>query len=176
MSKDRILKDPYANTQNPFHIIARIPKIDNNDPDNGYVLGWKSERFRNGSGHGWMGWEALEYGDKFTGENGEKLRPYVPDPPRRMVGPDKVDNLVRRADTILCRLPADWFDQRQEASARRSREMVENLTAPEGTELIQGNSGVTSIGGGRQSDKKASFDTKLTKAQQAELDEKLRDA
>lgn len=153
MSKDRILRDPFDQNSNPFHIIKRVPPLDNNDPKCGYVLGWISERYRNGSGQGWKGWVPLEYGDKFTGENGEKLKEYISDPPMRMIGPDKVDNLVRRADLVLCRIVADWFDARQENSARESRERVAALAVPEGEEVLPGVEGVTSIGGGRRPDK-----------------------
>jgi len=147
----RVIRDPYSVVK-PFRIAGRLPADD--ESKSGWVLGWKSERLRNNSGIGWRGWIPLEYGDRFTGENGEKLKDCIPDPPRRMQGPDHIDNLVRRADTILCRIQADYFDDRQAKSAEESRSMVAELTTPENQEILPG---VTTIGGGRKADKNPTF-------------------
>jgi len=147
----KVTYDPFTVSE-PFKIEKRLPPDD--EAPEGWQLGWKNEHLRNGSGIGWRGWIPMEYGDKWTGESGELLQPYIPDAPRRMVGPDRIDNLVRRADTILCRIRADWFDQRQMASAAESQARVENLRVPEGDVILPG---VKTIGGGRQVDNNPTF-------------------
>ncbi len=153
MKGDRVVSERFED-QDPFTVIGRIPPSEPGDPECGWVLGWKSERLRNGSGLGWGEWEPLEFGDRFTGENGEKLKPYITAPPRRMKGPDRIDNWVRRADTVLCRIEADIFDAKQAASAAKSRARVEGLQVPDGTEVLPG---VVTIGGGRKADPRPNF-------------------
>jgi hypothetical protein len=153
---DRVVSENFSQ-QDPFNIVGRIPPSEPGDPECGWVLGWKSERLRNGSGMGWGEWEPLEFGDRFTGDNGEKLKPYIPDAPRRMRGPDRLDNLVRRADVILCRIVADIFDAKQNAGAAKSQARVAGLTIPDGTEVLPG---VTTIGSGRKTDTSPTFGDK----------------
>lgn len=152
---DRVVSENFSQ-QDPFDIVGRIPPSEPGDPESGWVLGWKSERLRNGSGMGWGEWQPLEFGDRFTGENGEKLKPYVPEAPRRMRGPDRLDNMVRRADVILCVIPADVFDKKQAAGAQKSRARVEGLAIPDGTEVLPG---VHAFGGGRKVDTRPNFGT-----------------
>jgi len=113
-----LLYDPY-DSQRPYKIIGEIAP-DNEYPE-GQVLRWLSPRFR--EVRGMRGWVALQYGDTYTGKNGELLKKYIPDPPARMVGSDKLDSYVRRADLILGRLDKRiWQSRRLKAileSARR---------------------------------------------------------
>jgi hypothetical protein len=104
-----VLYDPYY-SRNPYQIIGEIPP-DATFPD-GQVLGWKNEKHRE-ERRGWRGWIPLEYGDKYTGKTGELLQKYIIDPPPRLEGSSKMDNNVRRADSILCRLDKKIFDTRQ---------------------------------------------------------------
>ena len=140
----RVTRDRFAR-KNPFHIAKRMP-ADDQSPS-GWQLGWKSPRQRNGSGTGWGQWERLEYGMACVGKNGEKLKDFIPDPP--MMEPGAVDNFVRRADTILCRIPADVFDENQNAAAEESQMRVEELTVDEGVPLARH---VTTLGQGRKRD------------------------
>jgi hypothetical protein len=144
----KVVHDPY-DTQNPFAIIGRLPPDD--ESESGWVLGWKSPRLRQGSAMGWKGWIPVEYGDRFAGPNGELLKPYLPDAPMRMQGPDHVDNYVRRADLILARIQADLFDTRQMKSAMESQQMVADLKQDEGRQ-VDTVEGVTSLGSGRKKD------------------------
>lgn len=152
---DRVISERFSEND-PFAITGRIPATEPSDPEGGWVLGWKSERLRNGSALGWRQWEPLEFGDRFTGENGEKLRPYVPDAPRRMRGPDRIDNLVRRADTVLCRKEAKLWEAEQAAAVKKSQDRVAGLAVPEGMEILPG---VQTIGSGRRVDPRPNFGT-----------------
>jgi len=107
-----VISDPYT-SQSPFRITGEIPPDD--EYSHGQVLRWCNETVRNRA-RGWRGWIPLEWGDKYTGQHGEKLKEYgIADTPVRMQGPDHTDNLVRRGDVILCRLRKEWFEQRREA-------------------------------------------------------------
>ena len=107
--KAEIERDPYY-SKNPYMLIGEIP------PDQAYpegqVLGWKNEKHRE-QRRGWRGWNPMSYGDKYTGKDGSLLSTYVVDPPPRLEGSTKMDNWVRRADTVLCRLDKRIFEARQ---------------------------------------------------------------
>lgn len=115
--EDGFTEDPEAETlydpfysKRPYQIVGEIP------PDAAYpegqVLGWKNEDHRE-KRRGWRGWSYLSYGDKYTGKNGELLRNYITDTPPRLEGSSKMDNHVRRADSVLCRLDKRIFETRQ---------------------------------------------------------------
>ncbi len=149
----RVKSDPYTLSA-PFHIIGRMPGDD--ESPNGYVLGWKSETLRNsGVTGGWKGWEIMTWEHPAMAE----IHKYVPSAPMRLRGSEATDNAVRRADLILCRINADWFDDRQESSAEESRRRVQDLAIEEGAEILPG---VKTLGGGRKADKNPTFgDAKL---------------
>lgn len=104
-----VLYDPYY-SKRPYQIIGEIPP-DANYPE-GQVLGWKNESHRE-QRRGWRGWIPMEYGDQYTGEDGVHLSKYIVDVPPRLEGSAKIDNNVRRADSLLCRLDKRIFVSRQ---------------------------------------------------------------
>lgn len=101
-----VLYDPY-DVQDPFAILREIPP-DETDPD-GQVLQWKSPRYR--VRRGWRGWIPIQWDDQYGTD--EILSKYLNEPPARMVGPDKVDSLVRRGDLVLSRLNKRIWQSRQ---------------------------------------------------------------
>jgi hypothetical protein len=114
-----IVYDPYS-VQNPFTIKTEIPP--NQDFPDGQILGWKSPSYR--KKRGWRGWIPIEHGDHYAGDNDEFLSTYIPDPPERMIGPDAIDNYVRRADMVLARLSkpiAEARARKRELLAKRKR-------------------------------------------------------
>lgn len=146
-----VKKDPFAPTA-PFQVLGRMPG-DEQSPE-GYVLTWCSEKLRNsGVTGGWKGYEILTWEHPAMAT----IDKYIPSAPKRMEGMEKLDSAVRRADSVLCRIPAAWFDARQEASAALSRARVADLAVEEGQEVMPG---VTTIGGGRQPDKNPTFGNK----------------
>lgn len=96
--------------QNPHKIIANPP---------GYMLGWKNPKYREEK-RGWRGWVVVQF-DDFIGRN---LSKYLLDPPRRME--HATDNSVRRGDALLCYLPKNLWDARQQQRERKAH----RLTAP----------------------------------------------
>jgi len=149
----RVTSDPYRHNA-PFHVLGRMPG-DEASP-NGYVIGWKSESLRNsGVTGGWKGWEIMTWDHPAMAE----MHKYIPSAPMRMKGSEQTDSAVRRTDLILCRINADWFDDRQAASAEESRRRVADLSIEEGVEILPG---VKTFGGGRKVDKSPNFgDAKL---------------
>ena len=115
-----ILYDPYY-SKRPYMIIGEIPP-DQTFPE-GQVLGWKNEKHRE-QRRGWRGWRPMGYGDQYTGKDGELLKNYIVDPPPRMEGSTKMDNWVRRTDSVLCRLDKRIFDARQTRRETLSRRNV----------------------------------------------------
>jgi hypothetical protein len=103
-----VLYDPYE-VQSPFRIIGDIPP-DNEFPE-GQALRWLNPRLRDGGK--WMGWELLQWGDKYTGEQGEKLHGLISDRPARMKGPDRMDSYITRGDSVLGRLDKRIWHSRQ---------------------------------------------------------------
>jgi len=106
-----VLVDPWT-SQDPLAITGYI------EPDAkckyGQMLAWRNPRLRNKSANiGWMGWIPLEYGDPYTGENGEFLSKYLKEIPARLEGTAQLDNYVRRGDAVLCRLPVEVWQKRQ---------------------------------------------------------------
>jgi hypothetical protein len=116
-----VLDDPY-DVQNPHKILGPIPP-DDEFPE-GQMLRWLNPRYRDN--RMMRGWVYMQGGDKYTGENGEKLKGLLSEVPQRMQGPDKIDSYVRRGDTILGRLDKRTWDARQtkrvlEDARRRGR-------------------------------------------------------
>lgn len=146
----RVSKDSFAR-QNPYRILKRLPG--NDEFPEGFQLCWLNPALRNSS-MGWQGWQLIQYGDSVAGENGELLAEYLGDIPAREFGPDRVDNYVRRGDSVLGYLPGRWYDERQQASADESRALVEGLAVPEGEKLMKN---VTTIGGGMIADDRPDF-------------------
>lgn len=136
-----VLYDPYY-SKNPYQIIGEIP------PDAKYpagqVLGWKNEKHRE-ERRGWRGWIPMEYGDEYTGEGGKLLAQYIVDPPPRLEGSSKMDNTVRRADVVLCRLDKAIFETRQK---RRETLGNRNVSAAgsSGTKVLRDGVEVTGAG------------------------------
>jgi len=115
-----VLYDPFY-SKNPYQIIGEIPP-DDTYPE-GQVLGWKNESHRE-SRRGWRGWLRMSYGDKYTGKEGDLLANYIVDPPPRLLGSSKMDNYVRRATDVLCRLDKRIFDSRQKQRTMSNRASV----------------------------------------------------
>lgn len=103
-----IVFDPY-DSHDPFAIIGAIP-VSPEFPE-GQTLAWKSPDYR--KRRGWRGWIPVEYGDKYAGKDNEFLSNYIVDPPERMVGPDQIDNCVRRGDLVLSWIDSRIWDERQ---------------------------------------------------------------
>ena len=132
-----ILYDPYS-VQYPFTIKSEIPP--NAECPDGQILGWKSPAYR--KKRGWRGWVAIEHGDSYAGKDDEFLSNYIPDPPERMIGPDQLDNYVRRADMVLARLPkpiAEARARKRELQSKR-KQMAANSgrtqVLREGVEIV----------------------------------------
>jgi hypothetical protein len=135
-----IVYDPY-DSHDPFGILASIPPSD--DYPEGRALGWKSPRYR--EKRGWRGWFPIEHGDSVAGENDQFLANYISDPPERMVGPDVLDNCIRRGDMVL-----SWIDARIWSERQHKRELLarkRTLQAGSGkTEILR--DGVEIVGKG----------------------------
>ncbi len=104
-----ILYDPFY-SKNPYDVIGEIEP--NSEYPEGAVIAWKNISNRNGR-RGWRGWDLFHYGDEYTGDKGELLSNYIPDPPPRLAGGAVVDTIVRRADSGLGRLDKRIFESRQ---------------------------------------------------------------
>jgi hypothetical protein len=124
-----LVYDPF-DEQNPHAILAH--------PE-GWVLSWKNPDYR--AKRGWRGWIPIEYDD----EVGQNLSQYLKDPPARMEGVSQLDNYVRRGtDSILCKLPADIWDARQNKRVKNSAqrfkatEMAQNQRHRQYTEYGEG--------------------------------------
>lgn len=121
--------DPF-DEQNPHTILAH--------PE-GWVLSWKNPDYR--AHRGWRGWVPVEYDD----EIGQNLSNYLQDPPQRMEGMAQIDNYVRRGtDSILCKLPKDLWDARQNKRVQNSEqrfkatEMAQNRRTKQYSEYGEG--------------------------------------
>lgn len=127
-----VLSDPY-DLQSPFRITKDIPPDD--EYPEGQVLRWLGVRWR--ESRTLRGWKPLQWGDKYTGKHGEKLREYIGDPPERMQGPDQIDSYIRRGDTFLGRLDKRiWHARRAKPvleDARRLGGLQEGQTVKLGT-------------------------------------------
>lgn len=130
-----VLYDPY-DVQDPFKILKEIPP-DETDPD-GQVLQWKSPRYR--ERRGWRGWIPIQWEDQYG--TTEILSKYLNEPPTRMVGPDKVDSLVRRGDLVLARLNKRIWQSRQlkrellSAQQRGAFEMGQETIIRDGLRIV----------------------------------------
>ena len=136
-----VLYDPYY-SRNPYQIIGEIPP-DKNYPA-GQVLGWKNEKHRE-ERRGWRGWIPMVYGDEYTGEDGKFLPKYIIDPPPRLEGSSKMDNNVRRADSLLCRLDKRIFDARQKRRETLGNRNV-STAGSSGTKVLRDGVEVTGAG------------------------------
>jgi hypothetical protein len=106
--------DPF-DEQNP-HVILNHPE--------GFVLSWKNPNLR--AKKGWKGWVPITYDD----EIGKNLGQYLQDPPPRMEGTAQLDSYVRRGtDSILCKLPKEMWDARQQRRSDRSKWKMQAATA-----------------------------------------------
>lgn len=111
-----IIHDPYEG-HNAFAILKEIPEDD--EFPKGQILGWKNPDYR--SRRNWRGWIPIEYGDKYAGKNNELLTEYLVEAPERMVGPDAIDNYVRRGDVVLARLDKRIAESRARKRVIKSR-------------------------------------------------------
>jgi len=112
----------------------------------GEVLGWKSPKTRND--RGWDNWIPVEFGDHVAGPDGEGLKKFLNDPPRRMAA--SVDNYVRRMGMVLARKDKELVDQTKKRRVDRSQRKV--LTAGSGATQRLGE-GVELVGAGAKRSK-----------------------
>ena len=115
----RLHEDPFDN-HNAFRIHGEIDPCE--EYPNGAVVQWKNPVYR--ARRQWRGWVPFEWGDEYTGKNGELLTKYIPDPPMALQGPDRVDNYVRRGDVVLARLDKNIFLARQEKRVLESQQRM----------------------------------------------------
>jgi len=123
-----IVRDPF-DQHDPFVIHGSIPP-DDEFPE-GQALSWKSESYR--SGGRWRGWKPMTWDDPYR----DHLKDCIADPPKYMESGMKVDNYIRRADLILCRIDKRIFDLRQKKRVQKSDERRritsrEDIPAPSG--------------------------------------------
>lgn len=128
-----LAEDPFDN-HNAFKIHGEIEPCD--EYPNGAVIQWKNPMYR--ERRTWRGWEPFEWGDEYTGQNGELLSKYIPDPPQALRGPDRIDNYVRRGDVVLARLDKNIFLARQEKRFRDSQARSGKATSDKRTVLADG--------------------------------------
>ncbi len=145
-SEEEVLYDPF-DSQNSLIIIG---EIESEGPDSdfpeGQVLGFKNPTWRDQSDIGWKGWIPLQYGDKYTGKDGELLSRYLASPPRKegvaVKGQEYLDGYVRCMDLLLCRLDKRiWktrsrMRERRALRAKRDAEVRANLTFREGVHMV----------------------------------------
>jgi hypothetical protein len=108
LADPELVHDPFAG-QNPHVIKANPP---------GFILGWKSERYR--ERRGMRGWMEISYDDEY----GKNLDKYIDDPPHRMK--HHTDMFVRRGDVILCRLPEAMWKARQQQRVEKANRLLTN--------------------------------------------------
>lgn len=140
----KILHDPYE-AQRPFAIFGDIPPDD--DFPQGQVLRWLNPRLRDS--RTMRGWQYLQWGDKYTGENAEKLEGLVPTPPPRMEQPGHIDSYLRRTDCILGRLDKRIWVSRQ---LKRELECARRRGYLESTQREMIAKGVSFVGEGLKRD------------------------
>lgn len=128
-----LLEDPFDN-HNAFKIHGEIEPCD--EYPKGAVVQWKNPEYR--ARRTWRGWVPFEWGDEYTGKDGEHLHKYIPDPPKALAGPDRVDNHVRRGDVVLARLDKEIFLARQQNRIATSRKKMGQSTDGRTTVLADG--------------------------------------
>jgi hypothetical protein len=143
-----VKRDPWAD-KNPFKFKADIEPDD--EYPHGQKLGWKNYKTRQNRRQ-WRGWEIIEYGDKYAGKEGELLSKYMNDPPPRMKGPDRIDNKVRRADLVLCRLDMEIWKLRQQEREDKSNQAAKREGSPATINVGQG---IKVVGSGLTTDTSA---------------------
>jgi hypothetical protein len=116
--KAELIHDPY-DSHNALSILKEIEP--NVEFPAGQVLAWKSPYYR--ATRGWRGWIPLQWGDEYTGENGEKLVDLIAEIPHRMAEQERQDSYVRRGDVILCRLDKNIFTARQQKRVDKSNSL-----------------------------------------------------
>jgi len=102
-------EDPFDN-HNAFRIHGEVEPCA--EYPHGAVVQWKNPEYR--SRRQWRGWIPFEWNDPYSGKDGKLLTNYIPDPPKALQGPDKIDNYVRRGDVVLARLDKNIWLARQE--------------------------------------------------------------
>lgn len=105
----RVLNDPFS-AQNPHEFLSQPP---------GFRLGWINPVYRN-KHRTMMGWDPVQYDDSI----GQNLGDYLLSPPSKMQ--DAIDNVVRRGDVILCRLPEEWYQARQQERTRKANRLYKH--------------------------------------------------
>lgn len=142
-----LVRDPYSE-HDALSITGEIPP-DETYPE-GQVLTWLSPAVRDRLG--WNGWIALEWGDEYTGKDGEKLIEYgIQKPPENYAGGGKIDSLVRMGDVILGRLDKRWYNQRVAANLEKSNRQRQ-MNRSQGDLPLEGTHGTLSIGKGLERD------------------------
>ena len=131
LEKVVLLNDPYQ-SQNPFKIHGEIEACD--EYPSGAVLRWISPTYR--ERRTWRGWVPMQYGDEYTGENGELLNRYIPDPPPILA--NQPDSYVRRGDVILGRIDKRIWESRQAQRLLESRKRMGKATSKARTVLGDG--------------------------------------
>lgn len=146
----KMLDDPFE-SQDPLGIFGEIPG-DENSPD-GYVLRWLSPALR--ETRGMRGWEWMRWGDEYTGADTKKLQSYgIPDPPAYMqAAQNDDDNLVRRRDVALARLPKKLWQTRQDRRVLESARQLSNLDESTRDRIRARHRGVVPVGDGLKKDK-----------------------
>lgn len=133
VEEPELLEDPFDN-HNAFKVHGEIEPCD--EYPKGAVVQWKNPEYR--ARRTWRGWVPFEWGDEYTGKNGELLSKYIPDPPKALQGPDRVDNYVRRGDVVLARLDKETFLARQQKRIVDSRKKMGQSTDGRTTVLADG--------------------------------------
>ena len=112
-------EDPF-DSHNAFRVHGEIePCV---EYPHGAVVQWKNPEYR--ARRTWRGWIPFEWGDEYTGKKGELLTQFIPDPPKALLGPDKLDNYVRRGDVVLARLDKNIWLARQEKRILESQKRM----------------------------------------------------
>jgi len=101
--------DPFDIRQNALEIVGEIEPCD--EYPYGAAVKWINPDLRNRSST-WAGWEPFQYGDPYTGENGELLCTVISGARVRFQKPGEVDSYVRRSDLILCRIDKRIWEAR----------------------------------------------------------------
>lgn len=122
----KLMYDPYDLRQDFLAIIGDIAPCE--EFPEGAAVKWVNPNLRNRSS-AWMGYEPFEYGDAYTGENGELLEQYIVAAPLRMQKPNEIDSYVRRSDLILCRI-----DKRVKDARMFNREARNSLQRTKGAD------------------------------------------
>jgi len=130
-----VIRDPWSGV-NALRILAHPP---------GRRLQWINPVAR--ERRGMRGWTAVSYDDPI----GREIHLYISDPPSRMIGSSKMDNIVRRGDSILCWIDIGIFNARQQMRTDKANRMKPALASKQQAQL--GPNGQT-FGDGLQTDER----------------------